>query len=325
MFKPTLVAFLLAGLALAGCTTKEDSDSATDVASQLHAAYKDQPFKGGQETPDHEWSFVDAAKTHISFLHWMEHDGSHDAETATELFATGDGFKGTWCKGDSGVTDEQISAGYVHFHKESSPNWDAGHGATDKNQVGYWLRHVAAKGGVEMMPGVVSKAGQVYPLMPSTSNLPECEGGVDDGLAEQLHAAYNDQPFTGGQDTPDHEWSFIDATRNRITFLHWMGHGGSHDAETATELFATGDGFKGTWCLGTGGITQAQIDAGYVHFHKESSANWDAGHGGTDKAQVGFWLRHVAAVDGVEMMPGVVSKAGEVYPLMPSTASLPAC
>ena len=82
---------------------------------------------------------------------------------------------------------------------------------------------------------------------------------------------------------------------------------------------------KGRWCKGEEGVTQDEIDAGYVHFHKESAASWDMGHGGSTGSQVGYWLRHVAAQDGVEMMPGVVSMAGEIYPLMPSTAGLPAC
>lgn len=157
-----------------------------------------------------------------------------------------------------------------------------------------------------------------------------CMGSDGDGLAAQLHAAYKDQPFKGGQATPDHEWSFTDGTNVRIAFLHWMGKDSDGkdtgaDPEKADVLFATGDGFKSRWCKGAGGIDQVLIDAGFVHFHKETSATWDAGHGGSDKNQVGFWLRHIAAKDGVEMMPGVVSRAGDVYPLMPSTSGLPDC
>lgn len=157
-----------------------------------------------------------------------------------------------------------------------------------------------------------------------------CTGSSQDRLASQLHSAYDDQPFKGGQETPDHEWSFVNDARDQILFLHWMGndhagHAIGGDAEKGDVLFATGDGFKGRWCLGSEGVTQEEIDAGFVHFHKETAANWDAGHGGTSASQVGFWLRHVAAQSGVEMMPGVVSRAGEVYPLMPSTAGLPEC
>lgn len=149
-------------------------------------------------------------------------------------------------------------------------------------------------------------------------------------LVQQMHDAYVDRPFMGGQGTPDHEWAVVDSGRTQLAFLHWMdkdakGQATGGDPEKADVLFATGDGQKGRWCLGSEGILQKEIDAGYVHFHKETSANWDAGHGGTGPAQVGYWLRHVAAINGVAMMPGVVSKAGQVYPLMPSTAGLPSC
>lgn len=173
-----MMGLLLVVTALAGCTTN-DKGGTDGLASTLHASYDDQPFMGGQQTPDHEWSFIDDSHTRIAFLHWMDKtragkDTGHDAEKADHLFATGDGFKGKWCKGDGGITPAQIDSGYVHFHKESSPNWDAGHGGSDKSQVGYWLRHVAAESGIEMMPGVVSKAGEVYPLMPTTTGLPNC-------------------------------------------------------------------------------------------------------------------------------------------------------
>ena len=177
---PYLLALLTTTTVLAGCTADDASSSSEDrVAAQLHSAYNDHPFMGGQMTPDHEWSFVNAGKEEIAFLHWMGtthagHSISGDAEKGDHLFATGDGFKGRWCRGDDGVTQEQIDAGFVHFHKESAANWDAGHGGSSASQVGFWLRHVAAQSGVEMMPGVKSVAGEVYPLMPSTGNLPAC-------------------------------------------------------------------------------------------------------------------------------------------------------
>lgn len=176
--KMTLVVVAFLGVALAGCTGGSDADK---LISTLHATYSDQPYKGGQQTPDHEWAYTDGtgAGGRIVFLHWMPKtyagtETGGDPEKADHLFATGDGFKGRWCSGDDGVTPAEVSAGYVHFHKESSANWDAGHGGTSATQVGYWLRHVAAESGIEMMPGVVSKAGEIYPLMPSTSGLPDC-------------------------------------------------------------------------------------------------------------------------------------------------------
>lgn len=178
MMKPmaALGATLFLGALLAGCTAADNEE----LVATLHASYKDQPFKGGQETPDHEWSFIDSSREHIAFLHWMPEtrDGQStdgDAEQADHLFATGEGFKARWCKGTGGVSQAQIDAGFVHFHKETSANWDAGHGGDSATQVGFWLRHIAAESGIEMMPGVVSQAGKVYPLMPTTSGLPDCE------------------------------------------------------------------------------------------------------------------------------------------------------
>lgn len=179
-FKLKTVSALLIVVAFAGCVGKTGGD---DLVKEMHAAYGDQPFKGGQLTPDHEWSFTDSSGKVIAFFHWMPKDSKDketggDPEKADVLFATGDGFKGRWCKNslgdEGGIFQSQIDAGYVHFHKETSATWDTGHGGTEKSQVGYWLRHVAAKDGVEMMPGVVSQKGKVYPLMPSTSGLPNC-------------------------------------------------------------------------------------------------------------------------------------------------------
>lgn len=173
-----LASALMIGIALAGCTGGSEADK---LLATLHATYNDQPYKGGQATPDHEWAYTDGsgAGGRIAFLHWMPttyagKETGGDPEKADHLFATGDGFKAKWCKGDGGISQDLINVGYVHFHKETSANWDAGHGGTSATQVGYWLRHVAAEGGIEMMPGVVSKAGEVYPLMPSTSGLPDC-------------------------------------------------------------------------------------------------------------------------------------------------------
>lgn len=181
MTKTLIVTLPLLGVLLAGCATKtsdSNMDQTNALATQLHAAYHDQPFMGGQQTPDHEWTWIDSSHTRLDLLHWMPMDSKDketggDAEKADILFAVGDGFKGKWCKGDGGITQDQIDAGYVHFHKESSANWDAGHGGTDKSQVGYWLRHIAVKDGVTMGSGPSVK-GQMYPLMPTHANLPDC-------------------------------------------------------------------------------------------------------------------------------------------------------
>lgn len=181
--KIAIPALFLLGVALSGCAGT-GSSGAEKLVSTLHASYNDQPFKGGQPTPDHEWSWTDGsgAKGKIALLHWMPktHDGTDtggDAEKADHLFATGDGFKARFCGGTGGVSEDQWNAGYVHFHKETSADWNAGHGGDSKDRVGYWLRHIAAESGIEMMDGVVSKAGEVYLLMPSApeyEDVPAC-------------------------------------------------------------------------------------------------------------------------------------------------------
>jgi hypothetical protein len=141
-------------------------------------------------------------------------------------------------------------------------------------------------------------------------------------LGMKMSAFYDDTPLTGGQAQPFiPEHLFFNQPDGGFLFLHFD----QLDPKQSDMLMFTGDAFPGRFCKGEAGATQAEMDAGYVHFHKETSANWDAGHGGTSATQVGFWLRHVAAESGIEMMPGVVSKAGDVYPLMPSTSGLPDC
>lgn len=168
-----LLGLVALSLVLAGCAA--GPARTVSAVDQLHRAYEDQPFSASQRpTPDHEWSFIDTSHARVAFLHWMPHGSSHDAETATELFATGDAIAGKACLGAGGVSQDQIDAGYVHFHKKSAPNWDAGHGWDSKDQEGFWLRHVAVKGGVEMMGPGPSVSGQVYRMMDSTANLKPC-------------------------------------------------------------------------------------------------------------------------------------------------------
>lgn len=115
----------------------------------------------------------------------------------------------------------------------------------------------------------------------------------------QLHALFSDRPYklTGGGDvvTPAHEWLIqADGTGN---FLHWN----NDDPMQATALVFFGDllgPLKG--CIGAGGISQAQFNSGFVHFHKGTAASWDAGHHG-DNANpnlMGYWLRHNSPTTG---------------------------
>lgn len=172
-----IVASLLA-LALAGCTTQSDAEAdaaaggdsvGDDVLAQLRALYVDNPMKGGQATPAHQ--FLDQGDGRFLFLHW----NNPDASKATGLAFVGDAFRARGCVGDGGVTQAQIDAGYVHFHKQSAANWDQGHHAdSDPDTMGYWFRHIAAAPGVDPMNVGAVPTGEVYPLMPSHENAPSC-------------------------------------------------------------------------------------------------------------------------------------------------------
>lgn len=162
-----LVLFVTANAAWAGCFGSRDTGEERTLVGHLHAAYADQPFSA--PTPGHEWSFIDSSRTRLAFLHWIE----EDAESATQLFAVGDGFKGKACAGEDGVTEAEIAAGYVHFHAESSADWTSGHDGAHPDQMGYWLRHVAVQDGFDAGNGPSVK-GRVYLFLPTTEGLPAC-------------------------------------------------------------------------------------------------------------------------------------------------------
>jgi hypothetical protein len=142
-------------------------------------------------------------------------------------------------------------------------------------------------------------------------------------LGQKMAGFYDDQPFGGGQSTPEHQ--FFSQPDGTFLFLHYDK---ADPLESDTVLWS-GDAFPGRFCKGEAGVTQAELDAGYVHFHKRSALNWDAGHGGGptySKAQDGFWLRHVSAVTATMAMMGATMslEEGKVFPMMPSD-QIPDC
>ncbi len=128
----------------------------------------------------------------------------------------------------------------------------------------------------------------------------------DSPLHAQLHQFYNQQPYKaagtsmadvpGG--TPDHEWRVLQD--GRLEYLHWDTASSNGDISKADKLLFIGDGVPGLDCLGVGGISQAQIDAGYNHFHKLHAGSFAAGHhmDPADNHVTGYWLRHLAPADG---------------------------
>ena len=123
-------------------------------------------------------------------------------------------------------------------------------------------------------------------------------------LHAQLHGFFSDMPYLGAGSsmiavpggTPAHEWHVL--PDGRLEYLHWD----NADPTMAEKLLFVGDTLPGPvmGCLGEGGVTQAQIDAGYTHFHKLHAGSFDAGHhmDPNDPHAMGYWLRHVSADDG---------------------------
>lgn len=122
-------------------------------------------------------------------------------------------------------------------------------------------------------------------------------------LVQQLHGFFSDDPFLGPGSsteavpggTPAHEWRKL--SDGRLEYLHWD----NADPANATKLLFVGDAVGPLMgCLGEGGVSQAQIDAGYNHFHKLRAASFAAGHhmDPNDARAMGYWLRHLDANDG---------------------------
>lgn len=168
--------------------------------------------------------------------------------------------------------------------------------------------------------GTANAGGSATPPAPSNGG----HGTMTDGssaLKAQALALYTATPFTTTNDvsphnTPAHTWLALDA--DHVQFLHWD----HDDPAKATGLLFVGDGFRGKFCVGAGGVTRSQYDAGFVHFHTAEAPNWDAGHnaGGNDGAPTtdGWWLRHIGAADMTMTMMGMEMQVekGEVFPLM---------
>lgn len=142
----------------------------------------------------------------------------------------------------------------------------------------------------------------------------------DSPLRAQLHGFFSDDPFLGPDGsadlvpggTPAHEWrSLVDG---RLEFLHWD----DADPMRATKLLFVGDAVGPLMgCLGEGGVSQAQIDAGYDHFHKLHAASFAAGHhmDPNDAHAMGYWLRHLDANDGSVFHGLDSTKLGAANPL----------
>ncbi len=124
-------------------------------------------------------------------------------------------------------------------------------------------------------------------------------------IGPQLADQFTFEPFTPPM--PDHLW--MKADPDKMIFLHFA----KPVSEKDNRLIFVGDGVKGRFCAEdqpAGGRT------GYVHFHASTVAKGhEHGHGG-EKAQEGFWLRHVA-VGEFDMMK-MHFKPGIAHNFMPT-------
>jgi hypothetical protein len=124
-------------------------------------------------------------------------------------------------------------------------------------------------------------------------------------VGPQLASHFTFEPFKPSM--PDHVWMKTDP--DKVFFLHFAKP--VHEKEN--KLIFVGDGIKGRFCAEDqpeGGKT------GYVHFHAAQVAEGhQQGHGG-ERAQEGYWLRHVA-VDEFDMMK-MHFKPGVAHNFMPT-------
>lgn len=136
---------------------------------------------------------------------------------------------------------------------------------------------------VALVIGVVAGFTAGWSLVPrpseSSADLSGAELTAERKAA--LAAAYPDQPYTGGQATPEHVWRIL--PKGDLEAIHL-------DAPTLAEATKIWYVVVGVHVMDA---CEEPDDEGFTHFHKKSSPNWDAGHGGSPGVE-GYWLKHVA-------------------------------
>lgn len=145
-------------------------------------------------------------------------------------------------------------------------------------------------------------AGQMISQGQGTREIPK---ETLEAVGPQLATTFIFEPFSPAM--PDHIWMKADA--DKIIFLHFA----KPITEKDNKLLFVGDGIKGRFCAED---QPAKGKTGYVHFHSAAVAKGhEHGHGG-EKAQEGYWLRHIAVAD-FDMM-GMHFKPGVAYNFMPT-------
>ena len=102
---------------------------------------------------------------------------------------------------------------------------------------------------------------------------------------------FEDQPFNdaqleiesdGGSYTPRHVWKFV--SEETLIGLHFD----EPNPEEANELDYITIGQKGVFS------EESKPGEEFTHFHKVEADSWEAGHGGSDTDDEGYWLTHIA-------------------------------
>ncbi|RQH01434.1 hypothetical protein [Natrarchaeobius oligotrophus] len=285
-----------------------ESLSADDIGA-LVAAFDDQPMneaqheidgENGSYTPRHVWKWV-SDETLIG-LHFDE----PNPEEATALDYITIGRKGLFTE------ESQPDEEFTHFHQHTADSWEGGHGG-ETGDEGYWLTHIAVREIQYPFHDESIDARVDYEFMPTPPeegsdghdagwNAPDGgEGDLSDDDRDELLEIFDDEWTNEDQQeangyTPSHVWKFV--TEDVLMFLHWD----EPNPEEANELIYFGIGVRGQFDADD--VPAGQHDD-FTHFHLWEADGWEAGHGGQDPDQHGFWLVH-HAVRPLEMPWGDV-------------------
>ena len=243
-------------------------------------------------TPRHVWKWV-SDETLIG-LHFDE----PNPEEATALDYITIGQKGLFTE------ESQPDVEFTHFHQHTADGWEAGHGG-ETGDEGYWLTHIAA-GDIEypfhdepigpqvdfgFMPTPPEEGSEGHETDFETPD--GGEGSLSDEDRDALIEVFDDEWTNEAQmeadgRTPAHVWKHL--SEDVVLFLHWD----NPNPEEAEDLIYFGLGVRGQFTADD--IPADQTDE-FTHFHKWDADSWEAGHGGQDPEQHGYWLVHHSVTD----------------------------
>lgn len=118
------------------------------------------------------------------------------------------------------------------------------------------------------------------------------EGSLSANDRDVLLRVFDERPFNDEQHqveggrreyTPRHVW--FETAENVYAYLHFN----EPNPEHATELDYFGIGVSGRFTVDD--IPAGQSDD-FTHFHQAEADSWEAGHGGQDTDDDGYWLVH---------------------------------